>query len=213
MSVDPRLMKQLLQLQMQSKLDLFSSVGKSVSDTEGVDFASLLSQVMGQAESGIEQPATSPMPKKAFVAPMPYSKPTTFEPLIAQAGHQYGVETSLIKAVIQAESSFNAHAVSHAGAKGLMQLMDKTGQALGVTDPFDPEQNIRGGTQFLSDLLRKYDGNEAVALAAYNAGPGRVDRLGIRTDADLRQKLDQLPQETQHYVKRVLQYKNSYEGV
>ncbi|MFC0216315.1 lytic transglycosylase domain-containing protein [Paenibacillus chartarius] len=133
-----------------------------------------------------------------------------YDDLIAYNGSRFGVDTSLIKAVIHQESSYNPNAVSHAGAKGLMQLMDGTGAGLGVTDPFDPGQNVRAGTQFLSGLLRKYNGNEGVALAAYNAGPGRVDRLGIRTDADLAAKLGQLPKETQNYVQRVLSLKDQY---
>ncbi|MBO9600476.1 MAG: lytic transglycosylase domain-containing protein, partial [Cohnella sp.] len=101
---------------------------------------------------------------------------SAFDELINAAGLKYGVAPSLIKSVIQTESSFHPTAVSSAGAKGLMQLMDDTAKGLGVTDSFDPAQNIDGGTRFLSYLLRKYDGNASVALAAYNAGPGRVDR-------------------------------------
>jgi soluble lytic murein transglycosylase-like protein len=116
----------------------------------------------------------------------------------------------LVKAVIHSESSFNPYAVSSSGAKGLMQLMDGTGEGMGVTDPFDPAQNIEGGTRYLAGLLRKYNGNEGVALAAYNAGPGRVDRLGIRTDADLKEKLHLLPLETRQYVDKVLSRKQQY---
>ncbi|KIL41795.1 hypothetical protein SD70_04935 [Gordoniibacillus kamchatkensis] len=133
-----------------------------------------------------------------------------YDRLIAQASAAFGVEPSLVKAVIHQESSFNPNAVSSAGAKGLMQLMDDTGEGLGVTDPFDPQQNVVAGTQFLSYLLRKYKGNESVALAAYNAGPGRIDKLGIRTDAELNEKLHLLPQETQQYVRRVLGLKDQY---
>lgn len=140
----------------------------------------------------------------------PPIRPTVYDPLVEQASARHGVEASLIKAVIETESSFNRFAVSKAGAKGLMQLMDETGRGLGVADPFDPAQNIDGGTRFLAGLLRKYNGNEAVALAAYNAGPGRVDRLGIRTDADLREKLHLLPRETQRYVSKVLERKETY---
>jgi soluble lytic murein transglycosylase-like protein len=137
-------------------------------------------------------------------------RPTEYEPLIAAAAAKYGVDPSLIKGIIQTESSFNPNAGSSAGAKGLMQLMDGTARGLGVTDSFDPAQNIEGGTRFLAYLLDKYKGNEKAALAAYNAGPGRVDRLGIRTDGDLISKLHQLPQETQRYVGKVLDAKNSF---
>lgn len=127
-----------------------------------------------------------------------------YDGLIQQAAAQFGVDPALIKGVIQSESSFRSDAVSSAGAKGLMQLMDGTAQGLGVTDPFDPAQNINGGTRYLSYLLRKYDGNEAVALAAYNAGPGTIDKLGIHNDKELVARLQELPKETQAYVRKVL---------
>jgi soluble lytic murein transglycosylase-like protein len=158
--------------------------------------------------------AVRPAVLRSRYAPDPtVGKPSSYDPLIAQASSMYGVDPSLVKAVIHQESSFNPYAVSTAGAKGLMQLMDGTGEGYGVTDPFDPQQNVQAGTQFLAGLLRKYDGNEGVALAAYNAGPGRVDRLGIRTDDELAAKLRQLPQETQQYVSRVLALKDEYGGV
>lgn len=131
-----------------------------------------------------------------------------YDSLILQAANQYGVDPALIKGVIQSESSFRENAESSAGAKGLMQLMDGTAQGLGVTDSFDPAQNIDGGTRYLSYLLRKYNGNEATALAAYNAGPGRIDRLGIMTNEELASRLSELPEETQAYVQKVLSNRN-----
>jgi len=132
------------------------------------------------------------------------SKSAQYGSLIEAASQKYGVDVSLVEAVIQTESNFNADAVSSAGAKGLMQLMDGTARGLGVTNSYDPQQNIEGGTRYLAMLLKKYNGNEQVALAAYNAGPGRIDRLGIDTDAELQQKLSILPQETQRYIGKVL---------
>jgi len=122
---------------------------------------------------------------------------------IERIAKSYGVDADLVREVVRAESNFNPNAVSRAGAKGLMQLMDGTARSLKVTDSFDPEQNLKGGTKYLRDLLRKYDGNVKVALAAYNAGPGRVDRLDIDSDAEFEQKASQLPKETQRYVDKI----------
>ncbi|GIO13352.1 hypothetical protein J19TS2_29070 [Cohnella xylanilytica] len=130
---------------------------------------------------------------------------SAYDGLIAAASARYGVDPALIKGVIQSESSFRPDAVSSVGAKGLMQLMDGTARGLGVTDSFDPAQNIDAGTRYLSFLLRKYDGNEATALAAYNAGPGTIDRLGLRTNEDVVARQSELPSETQAYVRKVLE--------
>lgn len=133
-----------------------------------------------------------------------------YDDLIKQSAARYGVDPALVKGVIQSESSFRPYAVSSAGAKGLMQLMDDTARSLGVTNSFDPAQNIDGGTRYLSFLLRKYGGNEAVALAAYNAGPGRVDKTGLGAGADLATGMAELPLETQAYVRKVLQARESW---
>ncbi|HUX86303.1 MAG TPA: lytic transglycosylase domain-containing protein, partial [Chloroflexota bacterium] len=98
--------------------------------------------------------------------------------LVTSVAGREGVPPALVAAVVDAESGFNSLAVSSAGAKGLMQLMDGTARGLGVTNPFDPEQNLVGGTRFLRGLLDRYHGNLTLALAAYNAGPGAVDAAG-----------------------------------
>ncbi len=123
------------------------------------------------------------------------------EPIIARASQKYGVDVGLIKAVIKAESNFNPQAVSHAGARGLMQLMPATARSLGVDNSFDPEQNVMAGTRFLKNMLHRYDGNVDSALAAYNWGPGNVDR-----------RPDSLPRETRDYLARVKSLYASYTG-
>lgn len=129
--------------------------------------------------------------------------PTDYEELIQTASAKYGVPVDLIKAVIDTESSFNPNVVSSAGAKGLMQLMDGTANGLGVSDPFDPAQSIDGGVRYLSYQLKRYDGQEKMALAAYNAGPGRVNKLGVSSDAELMANLSELPKETQAYIAKI----------
>lgn len=117
-----------------------------------------------------------------------------FKQIIQSASQKYGVDVKLVEAVIKAESNFNPSAVSSAGAEGLMQLMPGTAQDLGVSNSLDPEQNVDGGVKLLRSLLNSYDGNVSLALAAYNAGPGAVNKYGG------------IPpyKETQSYVKKIL---------
>lgn len=117
-----------------------------------------------------------------------------FDGLIRKHARREGLNEALVRAVVRKESGFNPCAVSRAGARGLMQLMPETAEHLGVGDPFDPEQNLAGGSRFLKMLLDRYGGNLSLALGAYNAGPGRVDRLG-RVPAIA---------ETQDYVRTIL---------
>ena len=104
------------------------------------------------------------------------------------------VRADLVRAVIQVESAFNPRAVSPKGAMGLMQLMPATAAKFGVTDPFNPGENIRAGVSYLRQLLDRYDNNEQLALAAYNAGPGAVDKYGSKVPPY---------KETQNYVHKI----------
>jgi Rod binding domain-containing protein len=124
-----------------------------------------------------------------------------YDEIIDHASETYGVDKNIIKSVILAESSAKENAVSTASAKGLMQIIDSTAKYLGINNVWDPKENIMGGAKYLSELLRKYNGNLKFALAGYNAGPGNVDKYnGIPPFT-----------ETQTYVKRVIGYLKNFE--
>jgi soluble lytic murein transglycosylase-like protein len=179
-------------VEVQQKLD-------SVSARAGLSaplFSSLLAQASGE-NSTVSATETD-------------SGASAYDSVIAAASKAYGLDEDLIHAVIQAESSYNTNAVSSAGAQGLMQLMPGTAASLGVTDPFDAQQNIFAGTQYLKKQIERF-GDVRLALAAYNTGPSRVASLNI-TDADDLEQYTKLSTSVRAYVDRVLSYRDDYKG-
>jgi soluble lytic murein transglycosylase-like protein len=129
-------------------------------------------------------------------------KISRFNSIIEEASSTYSIDKNLITAVIAQESAGNPLAQSPKGAKGLMQLIDSTAKAMGVSNVYNPRENILGGTKYLKQLLNKYGVNEILALASYNAGPGAVD------------KYNGVPpyKETQHYIRRISSFKDKLES-
>jgi soluble lytic murein transglycosylase-like protein len=135
---------------------------------------------------------------------LPYAShsldPAAIDSLVSGASESYGVPAGLVRAVLMAESAGNPSAISVAGAQGLMQLMPGTSSGCGIADPFDPTENVQCGTGYLHSLLRRYHNNVTLAVAAYNAGPGAVDRY---------HGVPPYP-ETRAYVVRVLNAYHNY---
>jgi len=219
-------MAEILHLQMlRSTLNLSGdtpaeAASPSLFTKQSPTFQALVQAYAANQQEGSDQPAQpaevsaqplQELPSATLPSPSPSPSPSSttastrgsqwLDPIIAKASRRYGVDVGLIKAVIKAESNFNPNAVSHAGARGLMQLMPGTARALGVSNSFDPEQNVMGGTKFLRDLLDRYNGDVDSAIAAYNWGPGNVDR-----------RPERLPAETRSYLARVKQLYASYVG-
>jgi Rod binding domain-containing protein len=171
----------------------------------GEDFdPSLFSGKLNSLDNEMKIKLNNVSDKFPFLTPSGKSvdRVSNFDNLINEASEKYGVDEKLIKSVILTESAGNTKAVSKAKAKGLMQLMDSTAKDMGVKNSFDPRENIMGGTKYLSGLLKKYDGDVKLSLAAYNAGPANVEKYNGIPPFD----------ETKTYVTRVLGYLNYLDG-
>jgi soluble lytic murein transglycosylase len=139
--------------------------------------------------------------EKPKIAP-PYST-EKYDEIITEASQRYGVDFPLLKAIIKAESDFDPRAVSKRGAKGLMQIMPQNFKLLGIEDPFDPSQNIDAGARYFKQMYDRFNGEMALSLAAYNAGPEAVERYQTIPPYE----------ETQAYVRRVLKLYYSYKNL
>jgi len=124
----------------------------------------------------------------------------TIDSAVEKASRKYGIDKELLMAVIKQESDFNPNCVSSAGAQGLMQLMPGTAREVGVTNPFDIEQNIDGGAKYLKKMLDMHGNVKELALAAYNAGPGTLQWRDVKNVSDI----NKLPSETRNYVKNIM---------
>jgi soluble lytic murein transglycosylase-like protein len=126
-----------------------------------------------------------------------------YDHVISEASQTHGVPFSLLKALIKTESDFNPTAISSAGARGLMQLMPENIKTLKIKNPFDPRENVMGGTRYLKQLIDRFNGKLPLALAAYNAGPGVVE------------KYQRIPpfQETENFVKQVMEYYSMFNKI
>ena len=181
----------LLGLSPRSEADIYS-----YADRQGVAHYSNVPSdsryvlfLMALPAPGVEPAPAGPAPQTDrraretdHAGPAPHTdrraRETDYEGLIDRAARRHALEPALLRSVISVESAFNPRAVSRAGAQGLMQLLPQTARRYGVDNAFDPEQNVLGGARYLSDLLKRYGNNLELALAAYNAGEGAVDRHG-----------------------------------
>jgi soluble lytic murein transglycosylase-like protein len=160
---------------------------------EAGSFASMLQAQMATQAS----PEDGAAPNAPAMLP-----PAQIDALVNDNAQSQAVDPALIKAIIANESGFNANATSNVGAQGLMQLMPGTAAGLGVTDAYDPAQNVAGGTKYIKGLLDRFNGDVRLAVAAYNAGPGAVEKYGgVPPYA-----------ETQNYVQNVLASYAKYRG-
>lgn len=150
--------------------------------------------ILGEVANGKENPSTGAIPNTGVL-----ECSDEMNQYFQQAADTYGVDVKLLKCIAYAESNFRPDATSRSGAMGVMQLMPKTAEGLGVRDAYDPQQNIMGGAKYISIQLNRFEGNIEFALAAYNAGPNRVKEYGGIPPFE----------ETQNYVKKIMKVYNS----
>lgn len=169
---------------IEAKIKSVAQTDNQTDNINSTDFAQIMQQNINRN------------PPPAQVRSMRNIPVANIRQMILKAAKENNIRPELLEAVVQVESGYNPDAVSSKGASGLMQLMPATAQALGVSDPFDPEQNLMGGAKYLRQQLDRFNGDEKKALAAYNAGPGAVTRYN---------GIPPYP-ETQRYVTKILSF-------
>lgn len=190
-------MAQRIQAEFASKMHGFLEAKRQEYSQDGLFKETLWKETRRRSSDAISSQISSP--KDTRISLTQAEKLAQFAPLIQQSAKKHGVPVELLCGVILQESNGNPNALSHAGARGLMQLMPATAKQMGVKNIMDPAQNIEGGTKYLRFLLDKFDGNIELAVAGYNAGEGAVKKYG-----------NKIPpyRETQRYVPKVLAYSN-----
>lgn len=197
--------------EIRTKLAQLEGRNATAKKPDGNSFSSTINGAIGNHRTGTRPTSsllnTGSLPGASSIGNEPFNPVATgfvnlgtpagsgdIRALALEIAEKYNLDPKLFNALIQQESGFDPNAVSHAGAQGLTQLMPKTGKSLGVTNPFDPRQNLEGGAKYLSQMLKEFGGDRSLALAAYNAGPGAVRRHGG------------IPpfKETQNYVRKIL---------